>query len=66
MSELGEETVPSNAQASQFRCPGCHADMRFDAATGSMACDFCGTTVAFEEHGKTSPCPLFRESRGYV
>ncbi len=53
LSELGEQANPSNAQASQFRCPGCHADMRFDAATGSMACDFCGESVAFQEQDGT-------------
>lgn len=53
LSELGEQAVESTAQASQFRCPGCHADMRFDAAAGLMACDFCGQKVAFQEQEET-------------
>ena len=53
LSEYGEQAGPSNARANQFRCPGCHADMRFDAASGSMTCDYCGEAVAFEEQEKS-------------
>ena len=49
MAELGHEAVESTAKASQFRCPGCGADMRFDPDAGAMACDYCGERVAFEE-----------------
>ena len=37
--------VPDQSvKAKRFRCEGCAADQRFDAATGKLKCDFCGAT----------------------
>lgn len=32
-----------------YKCPGCEAPLRFDAASGMMVCDYCGSTFTVEE-----------------
>jgi ribosomal protein S27E len=46
-SAVNELPQPEEANASgqRFRCPSCAANMRFDAACGKLACDYCGATV---------------------
>jgi ribosomal protein S27E len=40
----------------RFRCPGCSADMDFDAESGQMKCKFCGHTEAVPaEPGALAP-----------
>ncbi|MGA3025980.1 MAG: hypothetical protein ABSF98_14515 [Bryobacteraceae bacterium] len=38
--------MASSGNTSQFRCPGCSADMEFDPQSGGLKCRFCGHTEA--------------------
>ncbi len=54
----GEEQVAPDS-AHLFPCPQCGADMRFDPATGSMICDFCGYSAPVD--GDERAVPAIRE-----
>ncbi len=43
--EVEDAIAGANADAQRFRCPGCAANMRFDATVGKLSCDYCGTVV---------------------
>lgn len=45
MTDYYEAPQLPNAEAQQFRCPGCAANMQFDAGRGALACAYCGATV---------------------
>ena len=34
----------------QYKCPGCGADMVFDAESGTLSCESCGHSMAVEEY----------------
>jgi ribosomal protein S27E len=48
----GELDREPAAQGQRFRCPGCAANMTYDAATRAMACAFCGASVAIGGQGE--------------
>ena len=36
-------------QISEYKCPSCTGPLRFDAATGKLTCDYCGSSYPVEE-----------------
>lgn len=41
----------------QYKCPNCGADMAFDAESGKLSCESCGTSMSVEEY----PIPDFED-----
>lgn len=40
---IGNPEDVKAVSAETFQCPGCGANMRFDAESGCLKCDYCGT-----------------------
>lgn len=45
---IGNPEDVKAVSAETFQCPGCGANMRFDAESGCLKCDYCGTVKKLE------------------
>ncbi len=48
------ELAPADANAEQFRCPNCRADMAFDPSAQKLSCGHCGHVVEIAGEGDSA------------